>query len=132
MDGVRPQILYTDATEDINVATSNREVTRSHRIDETSRSHLQDLVFVDTREGPRIQALNIRATDAKMIQYDPSFTPKWAVELTYDAAMANTVLLGWDGDGNDEIAVGSLEAGADVCSLQIMETDGTPLYWHGR
>jgi hypothetical protein len=45
--------------------------------------------------------------------------------------MQHTTLIDWTGDGDPEIATGSLsETGDQQCSVQVMELDGTPLYWH--
>jgi outer membrane protein assembly factor BamB len=129
--GSPSRILYTDGIKIIAVATDSGKVVGNHRISNQLNSHLQDLLLFTSENGPRLAAFNIRSADSKMIVYNSRFEPLWAAEIAYDAAMANPILLDWDGDGVDEIAAGSLEAGQEVCSLQIMEEDGTPLYWHG-
>lgn len=126
-----PSIFYTDGIKAIAVASMDSEVLQRHRIRNRLNSHLQDIVLIPSAEGPRLLAQNIRAKDSKMIMYNQQFKPLWAAELRYAAAMQYTVLLDWDGDGNTEIAVGSLEAGTSACSLEVMGVDGSPLYWHG-
>jgi outer membrane protein assembly factor BamB len=125
-----PQILYTDGIKEIAVASNVGKVVQHHRISNRLNSHLQDLVLFSSKNGPRLLAQNIQANDAKMIMYDKEMESLWAAQLEYDAAMKNAVFLDWDGDGEDEIAVGSIEAGDQACSLQVMEKGGTPIYWH--
>lgn len=125
-----PQILYTDGIKEIAVATNAGKVVQHHRIPNLLNSHLQNLKLFSSKNGPRLLAQNIRAEDAKMIMYSKEMESLWAAQLNYGAAMIGTVLLDWDGDGVEEIAVGSTEAGTEACSLQIMEIDGDPIYWH--
>lgn len=129
--GPTSQILYTDGIKAIAVATDSGKVVGNHQISNQLNSHLQDLLLFSSEKGPQLAAFNIRSADSKVVVYGPRFDPLWAAELAYSTAMGNPILLDWDGDEADEIATGSLEAGEDFCSLQIMEGDGTPLYWHG-
>lgn len=123
-------IFYTDGTKAIAVANADGDVVQRHRIRPRLNSHLQDIIIISSAEGPRLLAQNIRAKDSKMIMYDQQFKPLWAAELSYAASMIYTVMLDWDGDGSQEIAVGSLSTGSDLCSLQIMKIDGSPVFWN--
>ena len=123
-------IFYTDGIKAIAVANADGEVLQRHRIRPRLNSHLQDIILIPSAEGPRLLAQNIRAKDSKMILYDQQFKPLWAAELSYDASMIYTVMLDWDGDGSQEIAVGSLSTGSDLCSLQVMKLDGSPVFWN--
>lgn len=129
--GSSSRILYTDGIKAIAVATDSGEVVANHQIANQLNGHLQDLLLFSSEARTRLAAFNIRSADSKMVVYDQEFEALWAAELAYDAAMLQPVLLDWDGDGTNEIATGSEEAGDSFCSLQIMEVDGSPLYWHG-
>jgi hypothetical protein len=123
-------IFYTDGIKAIAVANADGDVLQHHRIRPRLNSHLQDIIISSSAEGPRLLAQNIRAKDSKMVMYDQQFKPLWAAELSYAASMIYTVMLDWDGDGSQEIAVGSLSTGSDLCSLQIMKLDGSPVFWN--
>lgn len=125
------EVIYTDGIQGIGVASSQGEILQHHEITQELQSHLQDLFFIPTNEGPRLFAQNIRDEDAKAILYDENLTPQWVSQLGYDAAMQHTKLIDWTGDGDPEIATGSIsETGDRQCSVQVMKLDGTPLYWH--
>jgi hypothetical protein len=125
------EIIYTDGIDGIVIASSTGQILQQHATTETLRGHLQDIVFISSPEGPRLLAQNIRDSDAKTILYDGALQPLWVAELGYRAAMQTTRIGDWNGDGMPEIATGSLSETHDrQCSLQIMDLNGTPLYWH--
>lgn len=125
------EIIYTDGTRGIGIASSQGEILQNHEITDELQGHLQDLSLIQSPDGPRLFAQNIRDGDAKSILYDEELTPQWAAQLGYDASMQHTKIIDWTGDGESEIATGSIsETGDRQCSVQVMEMDGTPLYWH--
>lgn len=125
------EVIYTDGIRGIGIASSQGEILQHHEITDGLQGHLQDLTLIQSPDGPRLFAQNIRDGDAKSILYDEDLTPQWAAQLGYDAAMQHTRLIDWTGDGEPEIATGSIsETGDRQCSVQVMELDGTPLYWH--
>lgn len=125
------EIIYTDGINAIGIVRSTGKLLHHHEIEEDLQGHLQDLTLIQTDEGPRLLAQNIRDKNAKSILYDEDLVPQWVAQLGYNAAMQYTRLIDWTGDGNPEIATGSLsETGGRQCSLQIMRLDGSPIYWH--
>jgi hypothetical protein len=125
------EIIYTDGIRAIGVVSSSGERLELRQISGPLGGHLQDLTFVPTPEGPHLLAQNIRDSEAKTVLYDQDLQPLWASQLGYHASMQTTRLIDWDDDGEVEIATGSIsETGDEQCSLQIMEVDGRPLYWH--
>jgi len=125
------EIIYTDGIRGIGVASSQGEILQRREITEELGGHLQDLFLIQSSEGPRLLAQHIRDANAKSILYNEDLTPQWAAQLGYDAAMQHTRLIDWTGDGEPEIATGSIsETGDRQCSVQVMTLDGTPLYWH--
>ena len=125
------EVIYTDGIRGIGIASSQGEILQNHEITDGLQGHLQDLSLIQSPNGPRLLAQNIRDGDAKSILYDEELTPQWAAQLGYNASMQHTALIDWTGDGEPEIATGSIsETGDRQCSVQVMELDGTPLYWH--
>ncbi|MFB6271728.1 MAG: FG-GAP repeat domain-containing protein [Salinibacter sp.] len=125
------EIIYTDGIRGIGVASSQGEILQHREITDGLGGHLQDLFLIQSPEGPRLFAQHIRDGNAKSVLYDETLTPQWAAQLGYDASMQHTTLIDWTGDGDPEIATGSIsETGDQQCSVQVMELDGTPLYWH--
>lgn len=125
------EIIYTDGIRGIGVASSQGEILQHHEITDGLQGHLQDLSLIQSPDGPRLFAQHIRDGDAKSILYDEELTPQWAAQLGYAASMQHTTLIDWTGDGEPEIATGSIsQTGDQQCSVQVMELDGTPLYWH--
>lgn len=125
------EIIYTDGIHAIGVASSSGERLHLRQVTGPLGGHLQDLTFIPTPEGPRILAQNIRDSEAKSVLYDQDLHPLWASQLGYHASMQTTRLIDWDNDGHLEIATGSISETHDTqCSLQVMEVDGRPLYWH--
>ncbi|HHP7239295.1 FG-GAP-like repeat-containing protein [Longibacter sp.] len=125
------EIIYTDGIHAIGVASSSGERLELRRVRGPLGGHLQDLTLVPTPEGPHLLAQNIRDSEAKTVLYDQDLNPRWASQLGYHASMQTTRLIDWDEDGQLEIATGSIsETGDKQCSLQVMEIDGAPLYWH--
>jgi len=128
-----PEIIYTDGIRGIGVASNSGEVLDYLDIPTKLGGHLQDITLIPAmkEKGPHLLAQNIRTQDAKTTLYDKELKPVWAAQLGYAAAMQYTRVLDWDRDGEYEIATGSVAAGMDhQCSIQIMELDGSPLYWH--
>jgi len=125
------EVIYTDGIRGIGIASSKGEILQRHEIVEGLGGHLQDLSLIQSPEGPHLFAQHIREGNAKSILYDEDLTPQWATQLGYEASMQHTKLIDWTGDGEPEIATGSIsETGDHQCSVQVMELDGTPLYWH--
>ena len=125
------EIIYTDGVHGIGVASSQGKILQHRKITDTLSGHLQDLFLVPSPKKTRLLAHHIRKGDAKTVLYDADLEPQWVAQLGYDATMLHPALVDWDGDQTPEIATGSLsETGDRQCSVQIMELDGTPLYWH--
>lgn len=125
------EILYTNGIHEIVVASNTGRILQRHEPVDALAGHLQDIVFISSPNGPRLLAQNIRSRNSKTVLYDETFRPLWAAQLGYHAAMQTTIVRDWNQDGVSEIATGSLSERFDQqCSLQIMNLDGRPLYWH--
>jgi len=128
-----PEIIYTDGIRGIGIASSTGAPIDYLQVPDALSGHLQDITLIEKSAsgGPYLLAQNIRSENAKTTLYDQTLQPVWTAQLGYAAAMQYTKILDWDGDGIREIATGSVSAGMDrQCSLQIMDLDGSPLYWH--
>jgi len=128
------ETIYLDGTDGIIIADSAGEITARKTFPPELASHLQNITALNTSDGPRLVAENIRAHDSKLLCLDKDLDIVWAAEMRGD--MAGVRLLDWDGDGELEIVTGSHGKnhcnphGVETAGIQVMKLDGTPCYWH--
>lgn len=127
------EIVYLDGTDAVRVHSTEGEPLQHRRYPESVASHLQLLECLDTPDGPRLIACNIRSVDSKLLLLDGDLEVEWGLELPPDLLPPMTA--DWDGDGHDEIIVGGAGKerydpdAVEECSLAILDRDGSPLYW---
>ncbi|MGM0582461.1 MAG: hypothetical protein ACQETL_17415 [Bacteroidota bacterium] len=125
------EIIYIDGINAIGISSNKGEVMDYLEIPDELKGHLQDIYLIHTDDGPNILAQNIRQENAKTTLYNRDLEPVWTTTLPdKNVNIQNAKLIDWNSDGYKDIAMGSINEDDYGCSLQIMEVDGTPLYWH--
>jgi hypothetical protein len=128
------EIIYLDGTDGIIIASSEGEILYHELFPDEVASHLQSLRVVSYGDKLFLAAANIRSPDSKLLFFDQNMEIQWASQMTIDQNVPMPVDL--DGDGEKELLTGSHGKGVfnqgarEECSIQIMEGDGSPIYWH--